>query len=87
VTEKFEFIDAEYAAYRESDDEYVPLAPGTQVIGRDRACTISPAAAGTSSTSATFRNNHEPGKPRSSLIAWPAKKGTGFGGDPEDPWA
>jgi len=24
VTEKFEFIDAEYAAYRESDDEYVP---------------------------------------------------------------
>jgi len=34
VTEKFEFIDAEYAAYRESDDEYVPLAPGTQVIGR-----------------------------------------------------
>jgi putative transposase len=24
VTEKFEFIDAEYAAYRESDDEHVP---------------------------------------------------------------
>ena len=24
MTEKFEFIDAEYAAYRESDDEYVP---------------------------------------------------------------
>ncbi len=24
VTEKFEFIDAEYAAYQESDDEYVP---------------------------------------------------------------
>src|SRR4029077_6304768 len=24
VTEKFEFIDAEYAAYRESGDEYVP---------------------------------------------------------------
>ena len=24
MTEKFEFIDAEYAAYQESDDEYVP---------------------------------------------------------------
>ena len=24
VTEKFEFIDAEYAAYQESGDEYVP---------------------------------------------------------------
>jgi hypothetical protein len=24
VTEKFEFIDAEYAAYQESDDEHVP---------------------------------------------------------------
>ena len=24
MTEKFEFIDAEYAAYRESGDEYVP---------------------------------------------------------------
>ena len=24
VTEKFEFIDAEYAVYQESDDEYVP---------------------------------------------------------------
>ena len=24
MTGKFEFIDAEYAAYRESDDEYVP---------------------------------------------------------------
>jgi hypothetical protein len=26
VTEKFEFIDAEYAASRESGDEYVPSA-------------------------------------------------------------
>ena len=24
MTEKFEFIDAEYAVYQESDDEYVP---------------------------------------------------------------
>ena len=24
MTEKFEFIDAEYVAYQESDDEYVP---------------------------------------------------------------
>ena len=24
MTEKFEFIDAEYAAYQESDDEHVP---------------------------------------------------------------